>query len=285
MQQYIDLVKRILRDGERRSNRTGMDTIQVLGNYMVFEMAHGFPLLTTKRVNWKSCFAEMLGFLRGYDSAAQFRELGTNVWDANANTNEEWLANPVRKREDDLGRIYGVQARRWAAGRSKPVDQLRKVYDDLRAREDDRREIITHWNPGEMDLMALPPCHLLYQFGFEHEGFHLNDLLSLFVYIRSNDVGLGMPFNIAGYAWLLEVMARITESVPWRLHYFSWNTHIYVDHIEPLKQQIEREPRRLPRLVIPPWIKTLEDLEEGPMPQFLMDDYDPHPAIKMKMAV
>jgi len=193
---------------------------------------------------------------------------------------------------DDLGRIYGVQSREWKSPNRVYVDQLKKVYDNLNLGIDDRREIVSHWNPGELDQMALPPCHMFYQFGLRDTGFprvesdDRGSYLDLMVYIRSNDMGLGMPFNIAGYAWLLHTMARITGNVPGELHYFAWNYHIYENHIGPLEEQLRRSPRMLPFLTISQIIRTLEDVDEiAIVDDFHLEAYNPHPPIKMKMAI
>ena len=285
MKQYLDLVKDVLDNGTYAQNRTGMATLFKHGAMLKFDMADGFPAITTKKLAWKSCFGEMIGFLRGYDSAEQFRYVGCNVWDANANENQAWLKNPSRRWKDDLGRVYGKQARNWLMPhRFGYVDQLRQVYSSLKLAEDDRRLIVTHWNPGELDQMALPPCHLLYQFGLRP----LDDqsYLDLCFYIRSWDLGLGAPFNIAGYAWLLHVMARITGHTPGELTVFTWNYHVYEDHIPALQEQLTREPRPLPKLQANNHITQLEDLETWVVPEdFDLVGYDPHPAIRMKMAV
>ena len=254
MKQYLDLCKLVLKKGLRKPNRTGVDTIGIQGAMMQFDLEEGFPAVTTKKLYWKSCFAEMLGFLRGYHSAQQFRTLGCKVWDANANENEQWLTSGARKGRDDLGRIYGVQARDWSGPWGK-VDQLRQVVDDLTRGIDNRREIVTHWNPGELCEMALPPCHLLYQFGIQ--GHRLN----LSMYQRSCDMPLGVPFNIAGYAWLLSVIARVTGLTPGTFTHFLHDVHVYVNQVPLLKEQIKRKPHKLPKLVIAPAVHTLEDLE------------------------
>ena len=299
MQQYLDAVRDVLETGELAPNRTGIDTLFKHGLMMKFNMADGFPVVTTKNLAWKSAFAEMLGFFKGVDNAADFRALGCKVWDQNANENQSWLKNPHRKGTDDLGRIYGVQARDWIAPRMNHrlrdcVDQLRMVYEDLRQGIDNRREIVSHWNPGEMEYMALPPCHLLYQFGLRSISDRLllsklpksaGRYLDMCVYVRSNDMGLGMPFNIAGYAWLLNVMARITGHLPGELTYFSWNYHIYVNHIEQLCDQLQRAPKISPILIINPEIRTLRDVEESTIDDYFLHGYEHWPAIKMEMAV
>ena len=290
MRQYIDLCNRILRFGSRKSNRTGIDTFGLQGAMMQFDLQDGFPAVTTKKLAYRSCFAEMLGFLRGHDSARDFRLLGTPVWDANANENTTWLANPNRRGEDDLGRIYGVQARRWqmcvpgkvrhTAHQIAEVDQLRNAINKIKDGIDDRRLIVTHWNPGELDQMSLPPCHLLYQFGID------NGYLNMCMYQRSCDMPLGVPFNIAGYAWLLSVVAHITGLKPGKFTHFLWDVHIYVNQIPNLKIQLARDPKDLPILVINPEIRTLNDLEsKATVDDFELLHYYHHDAIKFPFAV
>lgn len=266
--------------GLRKQNRTGIDHIGYQGDMCKYDLRDGFPAVTTKKLAYSIAFAEMLGFLRGYESAADFRKLGCKVWDANANENTAWLANPHRKGEDDLGPVYGAMARRWPKDDGSCIDQLRQVVDDLTAGKDNRREIVTHWNPGVMDRIALPPCHMFYQFGLE-EG-----VLNLGMYQRSCDVPLGVPFNIAGYAWLLSVVAHITGHTPGVFTHFLWDIHIYENQMELMREQVEREPMILPRLWINPEIKTLEDLETWVTPDdFKLVGYNPHPAIKYPFAV
>jgi len=275
MKQYLDLCKKTMENGIRKTNRTGIDHIGYTGDMMKFDLSKGFPAVTTKKLAFKSVVAEMLGFLRGYDNAADFRALGCKVWDANANENEQWLNSRHRKGTDDLGRIYGTQARDWDG-----IDQLKNVYNDLKQGIDNRREIVTHWNPGEMDAMALPPCHMFYQFGIQ------GDKLNLSMYQRSCDVPLGIPFNIAGYAWLLSVMAHITGLKVGEFTHFMHDIHIYENQIEDMKVQIEREPFKLPRLWINPHIETLEDLETWVTSNdFRLLDYNHHEHIKYAFAV
>jgi thymidylate synthase len=211
----------------------------------------------------------MLGFLRGYDNAGLFRSLGCKVWDSNANENTTWLSNPNRKRRDDLGRVYGVQARKWRSPYTfEPIDQLKTVVDDLSHGIDNRREVVSHWNPGEMDRMALPPCHLLYQFGID--GHNLN----LSMYQRSCDLPLGVPFNIAGYAWLLSVIARVAGLTPGTFTHFLHDVHVYVNQIPLLEEQIQRTPHKLPKLHIVPAIQRLEDLEAwANKDSFVLENY------------
>ena len=280
MRQYLDLCEKVLEKGIRKQNRTGVDHIGYTGDMMQFDLSAGFPAVTTKKLAFKSVVAEMLGFLKGYDNAADFRALGCKIWDANANENEAWLSNPNRKGKDDLGGIYGKQARRWPLSGGGYIDQLRNVYEDLRSGRDNRREIVTHWNPSELNKMALPPCHMFYQFGIQ--GGKLN----LSMYQRSCDVPIGIPFNIAGYAWLLSVMAKITNHKPGEFSHFMHDIHAYENQVELLKVQISRDPCELPRLRINENIKTLEDLETWvTVDDFLLENYRHHAPINYPFSV
>lgn len=280
MKQYLDLCKKVLYKGITKKNRTGINHVGYTGDMMKFNLQEGFPAVTTKKLAFKSVIGEMLGFLRGYTNAGDFRALGCNVWNANANENKNWVKNSNRKGMDDLGRIYGVQARKWR-GRLHLVDQLKMVYEDLKRDIDNRREIVTHWNPGEMELMALPPCHLLYQFGIQGE------YLNLSMYQRSCDVPLGIPFNIAGYAWLLSVMAHITGHKPGELTHFMHDIHIYENQIDLMKNvQLKRKCFLLPKLIISSNIKTLQDLETWVTPNdFVLENYQCHAKIDYPFAV
>lgn len=284
MQQYKDLLQKTVVQGVSKNNRTGIDTTGIIGGHMQFNMNDGFPALTIKKVYWKAAISEMLAFLRGYDNAADFRKLGCKVWDQNANENKQWLDNPNRKGEDDLGRVYGVQARNWTPPHDIEmpyhIDQLKMVYEDLKQGIDNRREIVTHWNPGEMEEMALPPCHLLYQFSIQGSELHLT------MYQRSCDMALGVPFNIIGYSWLLCVMARITGLNAGTFNHFLVDIHIYDNHMDGVKTMLERKPLQLPKLWMNPDIKTLEDLETWvTVKDFELINYSHYPSIKMEMAV
>ncbi len=281
MRQYLDLCAKALGTGIRKTNRTGIDHIGYTGDMAQYDLRDGFPAVTTKKLAFKTVVAEMLGFLRGYDSAEQFRELGCRVWDANANDNESWLNNPWRAPgKDDLGRIYGVQAREWRRGDGVLLDQLKAVVDDLSQGIDNRREIVTHWNPGELDQMALPPCHLLYQFGIQGE------YLNLSMYQRSCDLPLGVPFNVAGYAWLLTMIAHITGHKPGTFTHFMHDVHIYENQVDLMHEQLTRGTYELPTLEFNPAIKTLHDLDTWVRPHdFELAGYKHHPAIDYPFAV
>lgn len=276
-EQYLNLIRTILQSGSVQHNdRTGKDCYFYHGDMLKFDLSDGkFPALTTKKMAIKSMIGELLGFLRGTHNAKEFRDLKCKFWDANANDSVDWLNNPNREGEDDLGRIYGVQARDWRAHDGSSVDQLKNVINKLSQGIDDRRLIVTHWNPGEIDLMALPPCHMFYQMGIR-DGH-----LDLCMYQRSCDVPLGVPMNIASYALMLLLMARITGLKAGVFTHFLWNIHIYEDQLPDVNQQLEREPFDPPEMWINPEIKTLEDLETWVTPDdFKLINYQHHGPIK-----
>lgn len=286
--QYLKLCNTVIDNGTWVTNkRTGKRCLTYIGATMRFDMENTdcFPLLTTKKVAYKSLIAELLGFIRGYNNAEQFRNLGCNIWDANANLSKDWLNNKNRIGEDDLGRIYGVQARDWRAfpdthellhaSNTRNIDQLGNVIEKIVKRIDDRRLVVSHWNPGELQQMALPPCHLLYQFSITEDTLHLC------MYQRSADIPLGVPFNIASYALLLKLVAQISGLKCGSFTHFIANAHIYEDQLESLKEQLTRKPKVSPTLVISQEIQSLQDLETWVVPEnFSFANYDPDPAIK-----
>lgn len=288
MHTYHSILSDILENGSRQANRTGIDTISIPGTSARYDLTEGFPAVTTKRLAWKAVVGELIGFLRGYDSAEQFRSLDCRIWDQNANENAQWLANPNRRGADDLGRIYGVQWRRWRDRRGGEVDQVMQALRTLHERPIDRRIIINAWRPDEFDQMALPPCHVLYQFVANVERREL----SLCMYQRSVDSFLGLPFNVASASLLLSIFARLTGFTPRYFTHFMADTHIYVNHLDQVQEMLARSPRVLPRLLIneripfgagaafdPAWIDRIEPED------FVLDGYDPHPPIKAPMAV
>lgn len=283
MKQYLDLCNRIINEGEWVYNsRTGKRCLTIINADLEYDLSGGkFPVLTTKKLFWKPAIAEMLGYLRGYNSAAQFRALGTRTWDANANDNEAWLANPYRTGPDDMGRCYGVQGRRWTNPEGKPIDQLRKIVDNLSKGIDDRREIMTFWNPGELDRACLPACMHTHTFSI------LGGKLYLTSNQRSTDVPLGLGFNMVQVAWLLAVMARITAVPASTAYHKLINVHIYEDQLKVMQEeQLNREPYPSPSLRINPDIRTLEDLETWvTLDDFELVDYQHHPAIKYPFSV
>lgn len=278
MKQYLDICTKAL-SGDVKENRTGIPTIGYIGEMVKYDLSEGFPVLTTKKVAFKSAVAEMLCFLRGYDNVKDFQNLGCTVWNANAEA-DYWLNNTACCGDGDLGRIYGVQARGWIGPTGDEIDQLKLVVDKLSKGIDDRRLIVTHWNPGELNEMCLPSCHVLYKFSLSGGKLHLC------LYQRSCDVPLGVPFNVVGYSWLLSVIAQITGYKAGTFTHFMDDVHIYQNQIPGIIEQLEREPKELPKLWINPEIKTLEDLETWvTTDDFRLEEYDPHPAIKFPFAV
>ena len=267
MKQYLDLCQRLIQQGEWVENeRTGKRCLTVINADMVYDVANNkFPLLTTRKSFWKSAIAELLGYLRGYDNAADFRKLGTKTWDANANENSAWLSNPHRQGIDDMGRVYGVQGRGWKKPDGGVVDQLRKLVDDLARGIDDRGEILSFYNPGEFHMGCLRPCMHTHNFSL------LGDTLHLTSYQRSCDVPLGLVFNQVQVFAFLKIVAQITGHQPGQAFHKIVNAHIYEDQIELMQDiQLHREPYDLPQLHINPDIKSLEDLETW----VTMDDFD-----------
>lgn len=275
--EYLRVGKKILSDGNWATNqRTGKKCLTLIGDMMKFDMSDSlqFPLLTTKKMSIRPVVAELLGFIKGYDNAADFREEGCKIWDANANESVHWLENPNRKGEDDLGRIYGVQARSWN-GPHGPVDQLDNCVEELTKGNDTRRLIVNHWNPGELEQMALPPCHLLYQFCLSKP-----DTLDLVLYQRSCDFPIGIPFNIASYCVLLRVIANITGLKVGTFTHFMSNIHIYEDQLDMFKEQLTRIPKPSPTLLFPD-VSSLAQLEDDfSASDFVISGYEPHSSIK-----
>ena len=280
MKQYLALLNDILENGTRQANRTGIDAISLSGAMLKFNLKDGFPVVTTKKLAFKACKAELIAFLRGYDNAAQFRELGCNFWDQNANENKAWLANPNRKGVDDLGRVYGVQWRNWKTKIGR-IDQVQNAIDEIMHNPTNRRIIVNGWRPDEFDQMALPPCHVLYQFIVTVEKRELN----LCMYQRSSDLFLGVPFNIASASLFLNIIAKLTRYTPGTFTHFLADAHIYVNHIDQVKEQLSREPLPLPTLNITgtPW--TDWNINTIHPDQISLISYQSHPAIKAEMAV
>ena len=289
-QQYLQLLRNIVEFGTVQHNdRTGKDCHFYHGDMMKFDLSTGnFPLLTTKKMAYKSMIGEELAFIRACDNAADFRALKCGFWDANANESKDWLANPNRKGEDDLGRVYGVQARDWRRyemdvnghpHQTGSVDQLKNCIDKLSQGIDDRRLIVTHLNPGEIDQMALPPCHMMYQFGIR-DGH-----LDLCMYQRSCDTPLGIPMNIAAYALKLLWVAQVTGLKPGVFTHFMWNIHVYEDQYDDIFTQLVRTPYDPPQMKINPEIKSLEDMETWVTPNdFQIENYKYHDPIKYKFS-
>lgn len=264
MKQYLDLLNRIVTEGTEKSDRTGTGTISVFGHQMRFDLRDGFPLLTTKKLHFKSIVYELLWFLSGNTNVKYLQEHGVRIWN-------EWADE-----NGDLGHIYGYQWRSWPDYNGGYIDQIAKVVDDIKNNPDSRRIIVSSWNVADLDNMNLPPCHLLFQF------YVADGRLSLQLYQRSADTFLGVPFNIASYALLLMMMAQVTGLEPGEFVHTTGDTHIYLDHIEQVKLQLTREPRPLPRMVINPDVKNIFDFKYE---DFQLESYDPWPHIPGKVSV
>ncbi|MYM63482.1 thymidylate synthase [Pseudomaricurvus sp. HS19] len=283
MKQYLDLCQRIVDEGVWVENeRTGKRCLTVINADLSYDVAaNQFPLITTRKSYWKSAIAELLGYLRGYDNAADFRKLGTKTWDANANDNEVWLQSPFRKGEDDMGRVYGVQGRSWSKPDGGSVDQFAKLVHNLCNGIDDRGEILSFYNPGEFHMGCLRPCMHTHNFSL------LGDTLYLTSYQRSCDVPLGLNFNQIQVFVLLALVAQITGHKPGQAYHKIVNAHIYEDQLELMRDvQLQREPFASPQLNINPDIRKLEDLETWvTMDDFEVVGYEHHDPINYPFSV
>ncbi|MGA0555052.1 thymidylate synthase [Larkinella sp. VNQ87] len=264
MKQYHDLLRHILANGTRKTDRTGTGTLSVFGHQMRFDLQEGFPLVTTKKVHLKSVIHELLWFIKGDTNIRYLNENGVSIWD-------EWADEA-----GELGPVYGKQWRSWEAPNGLVIDQLQDVLKQLKYRPDSRRMIVSAWNPADVPNMALPPCHALFQF------YVAENRLSCQLYQRSADVFLGVPFNIASYA-LLTMM--IAQECGYEAHEFIWtggDTHLYLNHLEQVQLQLSREPRPLPMMQMNPAVKSIFDFTYD---DFKLENYDPYPAIKAPVAV
>jgi len=283
MNQYLDLCRRIVDEGVWVDNaRTGKRCLTVINADLSYNVGAGeFPLVTTRKSFYKAAIAEMIGYLRGYDSAADFRAIGTKTWDANANDNADWLANPLRKGEDDCGFIYGKVARNFPKPDGGSVDLLRKIIDDLKAGRDDRGEILTFYHPGAFHMGCLRPCMYSHHFSLLGGKLYLNSTQ------RSCDVPLGLNFNMVQVYFLLAIVAQITGHEPGTAYHKIVNAHIYEDQLALMRDvQLKREPFPAPRLKINPDIRSLEDLETWvSMDDFEVEGYEYHPAIQYPFSV
>ena len=283
MKPYLDLCQRIIDEGQWVENkRTGVRCLTVINADLEYDVGNNqFPLITTRKSFYKAAIAELLGYLRGYDNAAQFREIGCNTWNANANENQAWLNNPYRKGEDDMGRVYGVQGRSWQRPDGTHLDQLKKVVNNLKNGIDDRAEIITFYNPGEFEMGCLRPCMHTHTFSL------LGDTLHLTSYQRSCDVPLGLNFNQVQCFVLPALMARITGHKAGKAYHKIVNAHIYENQLTLMRDvQLKREPFASPSLFINPKIQSLEDLETWvTSDDFTLEGYQCHEAIKYPFTV
>jgi len=283
MRQYLNLCQRIVDEGVWVENkRTGKRCLTVIDASLSYNVeANEFPIITTRKSYWKAAVAELLGYIRGYDSSEQFRAIGCNTWNANANENEAWLNNPVRKGEDDMGRVYGVQGRHWRKPNGGEVDQLRKVVNNLTNGIDDRGEIITYLNIGEFELGCLRPCMHSFTASLLGEDLYLT------ANQRSCDVPLGLNFNQIQVYVFLALLAQITNKTPKMAYHKIVNAHIYEDQMELMRDiQLKREPFPAPQFNINPDIKSLEDIETWvTTDDFELVNYECHPAISYPFSV
>ena len=264
MKQYLDLLSHVLKQGTRKEDRTGTGTISTFGYQMRFNLEDGFPLMTTKKLHLKSILHELLWFLEGNTNTRYLNERGVRIWDEWADENGE------------LGPIYGYQWRSWPATDGSGIDQIARVVDSIRENPDSRRHIVSAWNVGALDEMALPPCHILFQF------YVAGGKLSCQLYQRSADIFLGVPFNIASYSFLLMMMAQVTGLKPGEFIHTLGDAHIYLNHLEQVNLQLTREPRPLPTVRLNPGIRSLSEFRYE---DFTLENYDPHPHIKGAISV
>ncbi|MDY3103825.1 MAG: thymidylate synthase [Prevotella sp.] len=264
MQQYLDLLHRILEEGKVKTDRTGTGTKSIFGHQMRFNLEDGFPVLTTKKLHLKSIIYELLWFLKGDTNVKYLQEHGVSIWN-------EWADE-----NGDLGPVYGHQWRSWPDHRGGTIDQIQNVIDLIKHHPDSRRMLVTAWNPADISEMALPPCHCLFQF------YVADGRLSLQLYQRSADTFLGVPFNIASYALLLQMMAQVTGLKAGDFIHTTGDTHLYLNHIEQAKLQLTRTPRKLPQMKLNPDVKSLFDFRYE---DFELHNYNPWPHIKAEVAV
>jgi thymidylate synthase len=264
MRQYHELLEMILADGVEKSDRTGTGTLSVFGHQSRYDLAQGFPLVTTKKLHLKSIVHELLWFLKGDTNIAYLKENGVSIWD-------EWADD-----NGDLGPVYGHQWRSWPARDGGTIDQIRQVVDAIRRNPDSRRLMVTAWNPADVERMALPPCHCLFQF------YVAKGRLSCQLYQRSADVFLGVPFNIASYALLTMMVAQVTGLKPGHFVHTLGDAHLYLNHLDQTREQLSRAPRALPAMTLNP---AVTDIFGFKFTDFTLENYDPHPHIKAPVAV
>ena len=264
MRQYLDLLTRVLDEGTTKSDRTGTGTLSVFGHQMRFDLAEGFPAVTTKRLHMRSVTGELLWFLRGATNVGWLQERGISIWD-------EWADE-----DGELGPVYGHQWRSWPTPDGRSVDQIAAVIEQIRTNPDSRRHIVSAWNVGDLEAMALPPCHALFQF------YVADGRLSCQLYQRSGDVFLGVPFNIASYAMLTMMVAQVCDLEPGDFVHTLGDAHLYLNHLDQARLQLTREPRPLPRLQLNPERRSIDAFD---LADLELVGYDPHPGIKAPIAV
>jgi thymidylate synthase len=264
VKQYLDLVRHVLDHGVQKGDRTGTGTLSVFGWQTRFDLSRGFPAVTTKKLHMKSIVYELLWFLRGETNVKWLQERGVSIWD-------EWADE-----RGELGPVYGHQWRSWPAHNGQTIDQISNVVEMIKKSPDSRRLIVSAWNVADVDKMKLPPCHTLFQF------YVANGRLSCQLYQRSADIFLGVPFNIASYALLTMMMAQVTNLSPGDFIHTFGDAHLYLNHLEQARTQLEREPRPLPTMRLNPSVKSIYEFQYD---DFTLENYDPHPAIKAPIAV
>ncbi|XP_041367637.1 thymidylate synthase-like [Gigantopelta aegis] len=282
--QYLEAIQQIIDHGVRKGNRTGTDTLSIFGMQMRYNLRQSFPLLTTKRVFWRGVAEEILWFIRGSTNSKELSDKGVNIWNANGSRAFLDSLGMTEREEGDLGPVYGFQWRHFGADYKdmhtdysrQGIDQLQSVIEKIKNSPDDRRIVMSAWNPPDLPKMVLPPCHCLVQF------YVANGELSCQLYQRSADMGLGVPFNIASYSLLTCMIAHVTGLKPGDFVHTLGDAHIYVNHIEPLKVQLKREPRPFPKLIIKGEVDSIDDFT---MDNLELVKYNPYPKIKMDMAV
>lgn len=264
MKQYLELCKHVLENGVKKEDRTGTGTISTFGYQMRFNLAEGFPLMTTKKLHLRSIIYELLWFLNGDTNVKFLQDNGVRIWNEWADENGE------------LGPVYGHQWRSWTGADGNTIDQISELIQQIKTNPDSRRMIVNAWNVGDLDKMALPPCHCMFQF------YVADGKLSCQLYQRSADVFLGVPFNIASYALLTLMIAQVCDLEPGEFIHTFGDTHIYLNHLEQIELQLSREPRALPKLRINPEVKDLNGFQ---FEDFVLEEYDPHPHIKGVVSV
>ncbi|RUT79282.1 thymidylate synthase [Ancylomarina longa] len=264
MQQYLDLLEKVLDEGNKKRDRTGTGTLSVFGHQMRFDLSEGFPAITTKKLHLKSIIYELLWFLNGDTNVKYLQENGVKIWN-------EWADE-----NGDLGHVYGYQWRSWPKVNGESLDQIKQVVYDIKNNPNSRRLIVSAWNAGDMENMALPPCHALFQF------YVADGKLSCQLYQRSADIFLGVPFNIASYALLTMMMAQVCDLQPGEFIHTLGDAHIYLNHLEQVKLQLSRNPKSLPVMKINP---DVDDIFNFKFEDFILDNYDPHPHIKGAISV
>lgn len=262
--QYLDLMRHVLEHGAKKGDRTGTGTLSVFGGQMRFPLAADFPLLTTKKLHLKSIIYELLWFLKGSTNVKWLQENGVSIWNEWADENGE------------LGPVYGYQWRNWETPDGRKIDQIEQVLQSIRRNPESRRHIVTAWNPADVDKMKLPPCHAFFQF------YVADGKLSCQMYQRSADIFLGVPFNIASYALLTLMIAQVSGLQPGEFVHTLGDAHLYLNHLDQAREQLQRAPRPLPRMKLNPAVKNLADFRYE---DFTLEAYDPHPAIKAPIAV